>query len=99
MHQIRKHFAHISHYIIGDKKHGDWRHNNMFAENMGTPYLLLHAYSIFFKHPDTNQRMQIEAPLPEHFNKLITKFGWETQVEAWKQESLIKRKNTSPLHE
>src|SRR5690606_16901931 len=27
MHQIRKHFAHIRHYIVGDKRHGDWRHN------------------------------------------------------------------------
>ena len=99
MHQIRKHFAHISHYIVGDKKHGDWRHNKMFAENLDTPYLLLHAYSLLFKHPDTNQMMHIEAPIPDHFNKLIAKFRWETQFEDWKQQSLIKRENASPMHE
>ncbi len=32
-HQIRKHFGHIRHYVIGDTSHGDWRHNRMFLEH------------------------------------------------------------------
>jgi tRNA pseudouridine65 synthase len=91
MHQIRKHFAHISHYIVGDKKHGDWRHNQMFSEQFHSPYLLLHACSLDFIHPYTGKPIQVEAPLPEHFKNIIAKFGWEKQVESWKQQSLIER--------
>jgi tRNA pseudouridine65 synthase len=76
MHQIRKHFAHICHYIIGDKRHGDWRHNKMFAEQLNSPYLLLHARRLTFRHPLTQELIRIEAPLPEHMRRLCTEFGW-----------------------
>ncbi|QHT69404.1 pseudouridylate synthase [Rhodocytophaga rosea] len=84
MHQIRKHFAHISHYIIGDKKHGDWRHNQMFAEKLHTPFLLLHAYAVRFTHPFTGERICIEAPLPAHFRSICLQFGWQQVLEEVK---------------
>ncbi|MTI29269.1 pseudouridine synthase, partial [Xanthovirga aplysinae] len=62
MHQIRRHFAHIRHYIVGDKRHGDWRHNQMFAEQLDSPFLLLHAHSINFVHPYYKTTTTIEAP-------------------------------------
>jgi tRNA pseudouridine65 synthase len=84
MHQIRKHFAHISHYIIGDKKHGDWRHNQMFAEQLQTPFLLLHAYSVQFIHPFTGVSVYIKAPLPAHFSNICHQFGWQHILENFK---------------
>ncbi|GAB2538712.1 pseudouridine synthase [Rufibacter soli] len=76
MHQIRKHFAHLRHYIIGDKKHGDWRHNLMFLEQLESPFLLLHAASLKFEHPFTGQTLELKAPLPDNTLRLCQQFGW-----------------------
>lgn len=76
MHQIRKHFAHIRHYIIGDKKHGDWRHNLMFSEQFGSSNLLLHARKLEFIHPFTRKEIIIEAPIPDNMLRLCERFGW-----------------------
>ncbi|MFC6999914.1 pseudouridine synthase [Rufibacter roseus] len=76
MHQIRKHFAHLRHYIIGDKKHGDWRHNLMFLEQLNSPYMLLHSASLLFKHPATGEQIEISANMPENMKRLCVQFGW-----------------------
>lgn len=77
MHQIRKHFAHLRHYIVGDKKHGDWRHNQMFLQELDSPYLLLHAASLTFTHPFTEELVQLKANPPQNFLRLCRQFGWE----------------------
>lgn len=76
MHQIRKHFAHIRHYIIGDKRHGDWRHNKMFNEQLVCPHLLLHSHDLEFYHPFEEKQIKIIAPIPEYWHKLFRDFGW-----------------------
>ncbi|AKD04626.1 pseudouridine synthase [Pontibacter korlensis] len=80
MHQIRKHFAHIRHYIVGDKRHGDWRHNKMFLEELGSPYLLLHAAELRFQHPFTGENISIKAQLPQNTLRLCKDFGWHDVV-------------------
>lgn len=80
MHQIRKHFAHIRHYIVGDKKHGDWRHNQMFALQLNSPYMLLHAWKLSFTHPFTGKHIQVTAPIPGHMMRVIEQFGWVEKV-------------------
>ncbi|WP_338152729.1 pseudouridine synthase [Rufibacter ruber] len=82
MHQIRKHFAHLRHYIIGDKKHGDWRHNLMFLEQQQSPFLLLHAASLVFTHPFTRQRVEIKAALPQNMRRLCDQFSWGAVLAA-----------------
>lgn len=86
MHQIRKHFAHIRHYIVGDKRHGDWRHNKMFLEELESPYLLLHAANLYFDHPFTGDAVSIKAQLPDNMLRLCNKFGWSDVLS--KQEVL-----------
>lgn len=86
MHQIRKHFAHLRHYIIGDKRHGDWRHNQMFREQLQVPYMLLHAASLTFTHPFSAKALQIKANLPAHLITLCKEFGWH---EALLSEGLV----------
>ncbi|WP_439882965.1 pseudouridine synthase [Pontibacter sp. MBLB2868] len=80
MHQIRKHFAHIRHYIIGDKRHGDWRHNKMFLEELDSKALLLHAYEMQFTHPFTGELTHIAAELPENMRRLCLSFDWVNAV-------------------
>jgi len=76
MHQIRKHFAHIRHYIVGDKRHGDWRHNRMFLDELHSPHLLLHAAALTFRHPYTLEVIQVKAQLPENTRRLCHQFNW-----------------------
>jgi len=76
MHQIRKHFAHLRHYIIGDKKHGDWRHNRMFLERLDSPFLLLHAAVLTIEHPFTGETIEIKAAMPQNMQRLCRQFSW-----------------------
>ena len=71
-HQIRKHFAHLRHPVIGDKKHGDCKHNKYFYEVLQIPRMLLHASQLSIEHPFGGQQLCIEAPLDELFTKALT---------------------------
>jgi tRNA pseudouridine65 synthase len=76
-HQIRRHFHHIHHPIIGDTTHGDGIHNRYFREKFSLYRLMLHASCIRFTHPFTNQLLTITAPLPEEFGELFDHCGWD----------------------
>lgn len=79
-HQIRKHFGHIRHYIVGDKSHGDWRHNKMFLDKFLCQNLFLHARSLKFDHPILGSFISIEADFPYHFKKIAKEFNWEIHL-------------------
>lgn len=64
-HQIRVHTAHLGHPIIGDKVYGAKRYRwNLNGQ-------CLHAFRLAFAHPTTEEWMEFEAPLPEHFEKVL----------------------------
>ena len=70
-HQIRRHFAHIRHPVIGDKKHGDCKHNKFLREEMGISRLLLHAGELEFFHPVGKNKVNIAAPLDDVFRAAL----------------------------
>ncbi len=79
MHQIRKHFAHIFHPIIGDRPHGCNKQNKLWKEHFDMDTMMLHARSLSFAHPYTHQAVHIVAePQPEFLRVLqllsITQF-------------------------
>lgn len=74
-HQIRRHFSHLRHPIIGDKRHGDVKHNKFFQNELGIPRLLLHAASLGFVHPFTQEKLFVEAPIDGLFQKALALFG------------------------
>lgn len=76
-HQIRRHLAHIRHYIIGDKKHGDNKQNIFFKKEFGLENLLLHAIDLKFIHPITQKQIHLIAPLPNHFEFIFQKLNME----------------------
>jgi tRNA pseudouridine65 synthase len=76
-HQIRRHLAHIRHYILGDKKHGDNKQNQFFEKQFGLENLLLHAQKLEFTHPVLKTKISVEAPLPPHLQKTIADLGWK----------------------
>ena len=49
MHQLRKHFAHILHPIIGDRPHGCNKQNKLFKEKWKMTTMLLHAPKPFLE--------------------------------------------------
>ena len=71
--QIRRHFKHIFHPIVGDTAHGDGKHNHFFRDQFDCHRLLLHAKQLSFKHPYTNQIINIEAQLDAKFNDILKK--------------------------
>jgi tRNA pseudouridine65 synthase len=75
-HQIRRHFSHIRHPIIGDKKHGDVKHNNYFRKQFELDRLFLHSHSLEFIHPFQQKLLHIEAPLDNQFEKTLDLFGF-----------------------
>ncbi len=76
-HQIRKHLAHIRHYIIGDKKHGDNRQNQFFESQFGNENLLLHSLELGILHPVSNSQIILKAKLPNHFSRILDLCGLE----------------------
>lgn len=76
-HQIRRHFKHLSHPIIGCPKYGKSVHNHFFAEVLGASRLLLHASRLAFTHPVLQKTVEIRAPLSGAFALLLQRFSWD----------------------
>lgn len=76
MHQLRKHFAHIFHPIIGDRTHGCNKQNKLFKETWEMDTMLLHASRLAFKHPATADEVVIDAPLQPEFVRTMKLMGW-----------------------
>lgn len=74
MHQIRRHLAHLRHYIINDKPHGDCKVNKVFKDKLDFNHMMLHAKQIEFTHPKTKQKLRVEAPLFEEFERMLELF-------------------------
>ena len=70
-HQIRKHFAHLNYPVIGDKRHGDVKHNTYFREVFGLKRMFLHSLLLSFQHPYTLEQIRISAPIDEIFENTL----------------------------
>ncbi|MBA2656191.1 MAG: 23S rRNA pseudouridine(1911/1915/1917) synthase RluD [Tatlockia sp.] len=77
-HQIRVHMAHINHAVVGDQLYGGrMRFPSQATEELRDLFRhfdrqALHAAKLAFKHPETDELLSFEAPLPEDFNTLLT---------------------------
>lgn len=65
-HQIRVHMASIGHPLLGDEVYS----------NQKSPFKLtgqtLHAMTLGFIHPSTREYVEVNAPLPEYFEHLLS---------------------------
>lgn len=62
-HQIRVHFAHAGHPLLGDVQYGAAPHA------IGRP--ALHAQRLAFPHPQTLQPIELESPIPADLQALL----------------------------
>jgi 23S rRNA pseudouridine1911/1915/1917 synthase len=71
-HQIRVHFQHLGHPLLGDETYGA-NPNKKFAAatNFSAPRVMLHAHKLSFIHPRTEKLVKFEAPLPADFLRAI----------------------------
>jgi 23S rRNA pseudouridine1911/1915/1917 synthase len=64
-HQIRVHLSAAGHPVVGDDIYGRRKGNKKF------PGLFLHSYRLAFTHPETGERVEFSAPLPEDLKNVL----------------------------
>src|SRR5689334_16425397 len=80
--QIRRHFHHVSHHLLGDTSHGRGDHNRLIRQHFGVHRLMLHAWRLRVLHPATQEPLALVAPLDGEWRKLLAAFGWEGVVSS-----------------
>lgn len=80
--QIRRHFHHLSHHLLGDTSHGRGDHNRLIRQHFGVHRLLLHAWTLGVTDPRTGSAMDFVAPLDAPWQRLLDAFGWTAVVAA-----------------
>lgn len=75
-HQIRVHATHQGHPLAGDDRYGDNEFNKR-ARALGLKRMFLHARSLSFTIPSSNQLITVEAPLDEDLQAALTAFSKE----------------------
>jgi tRNA pseudouridine65 synthase len=68
-HQIRRHFKHIAHPLVGDATHGKGAHNRAVAQYLGVQRLWLHAESVELH--DDSRVLRITAPCGPEWQPLL----------------------------
>jgi 23S rRNA pseudouridine1911/1915/1917 synthase len=77
-HQIRVHMAHLHHPVVGDPIYGGRnRYPAGIEDDVRTTLQqfkrqALHAISLSFVHPVSQERLTFKAPLPDDFQSLLT---------------------------
>ena len=74
-HQIRVHLASIGHPITGDPLYGRGRPPPLTRQ-------FLHARRLAFRHPATDERLELEAPLAEDLARALAQFEGEPARQA-----------------
>lgn len=70
-HQIRVHCQLAGHVLLGDDKYGE-RELNRNVAKAGLKRMFLHASKLVFRHPLSGDRVEIEAPLAEDLQSLLS---------------------------
>ena len=65
-HQIRVHMSYMGHPLLGDETYASGR-----KSKFNTNGQCLHAKTLGFIHPVTNEYIETDAPLPEYFSHLL----------------------------
>lgn len=68
-HQIRVHMAFINHPVVGDQKYG------LKRNNLGLSGQALHAMTIGFIHPRTQEWLEFKKDPPRMFRNVLTELG------------------------
>lgn len=70
-HQIRRHFKHLAHPLVGDTTHGKGAHNRAVAAWLGTSQLWLHATRLELPPVDGRPGLAIESEPGAQWHRLM----------------------------
>ena len=84
-HQLRKHFKHILHPILGCRKHGCNKQNKLWLQTFGINKMTLHAHQLVFNHPVTHEKMILNACIDDEFKRVADILGFD--VSSYGNES------------
>jgi len=82
-HQIRVHFSHMLHPVLGDSLYGGRRRDLAVLPDRQ----MLHAWKLMFPHPSTNVSRQYMAPPPQDFQEALAALGMRPIGRAPKAEN------------
>ena len=95
-HQIRAHMTYLGHPLFSDARYGGdeikkgtiFSKYRQFVENCFKicPRQALHARTLGFVHPVTQENMYFECPLPDDFNQLVEK--WRNYIRSRKKDEI-----------
>ncbi|MTG98709.1 MULTISPECIES: pseudouridine synthase [Myroides] len=78
-HQLRKHFKHIFHPILGSRPHGCNKQNKMWLDRYGLMAMLLHALELKFTHPITKEVIELRATIDDQYLKYNAVLGFNLE--------------------
>jgi 23S rRNA pseudouridine1911/1915/1917 synthase len=67
-HQIRIHFSHMKHPLVGDFRYGA---NSALAAHLGINHQWLHAKYLEFNHPLTGKRFIFNSEIPSNLKQTL----------------------------
>jgi 23S rRNA pseudouridine955/2504/2580 synthase len=73
MHQIRRHLAATGTPVLGDDKYGDFGLNRRLRKTLKITKLMLHAARLIVPETHFCKLLDLNAPVPEHFQKCVDK--------------------------
>ncbi|HOY69275.1 MAG TPA: RluA family pseudouridine synthase [Methylotenera sp.] len=71
-HQLRVQLAHLGFPIVGDDKYGDFALNKTLQKH-GLKRMFLHSAITKIRHPLTQEKLELIAPLPAELSKFLLK--------------------------
>jgi tRNA pseudouridine65 synthase len=77
MHQIRRHFAHVRHPVLGDRKRGDRHHNHMWEREYGMRTMMLLSWRLALRDPFSGDLVRLEAEPEDGMRKAMGILGWQ----------------------
>lgn len=76
MNQLRVHLSHAGLPMLGDDKYGNDTVKTFGKDLLGGRVpLFLHAWKLALEHPQTQEKLAFEAPLPAHFAAMVERMG------------------------
>lgn len=71
-HQLRVQLSHLGFAIVGDDKYGDFAVNKSLLKH-GLKRMFLHSSETKLRHPLTEDKLALKAPLPAELSKFVSK--------------------------
>jgi 23S rRNA pseudouridine955/2504/2580 synthase len=78
-HQLRVQLAHLGFPIAGDDKYGDFAVNKAMQKR-GLKRMFLHSVETNIRHPVSNEKLKLMAPMPAELEKFLKRLEFENKT-------------------